>query len=305
MKTKIFKIAKLGLLILFLLFSGKSYTQDTTKQSQILDLKIQLFDAKLQLLDFKINTLSSKSEELYLNFLQLDSAIKLKIDSLTYMLDVQQTLKHTDTIQLIPVKPYKSVIKLSPNRLLEGSFLLSYERVLKDNFSIDIACMLTYLTKKGLGGEYLGKQNLYAYSSETNSYYQYEGKMLSGWGIIFQARNYLLPKINSNYKAPIGLYAAVQLMYRDLLITGTSEELQDTVWVDKETKQNLDILAGGVLLGCNFEINKVISIDIYAGGVMRLSKYYREPNITKYKQWNNIDYSGVLPTAGINIGILK
>lgn len=302
MKKKFFKITKLGLLILFLLFNGKSYSQDTTKQSQILDLKIQLFDAKLQLLDSKINTLSSKSEELYFNFLQMDSVFKLKIDSLNYMLDVQQTLNYTDTI---PVKTYKSVIKLSPNRLFEGTFQLSYERVLKNNFSVDIACMLTYLTKKGLGGGYLENQNLYGYNATTDSYYQYEGKMLSGWGIILQARNYLLPKINSNNKAPIGIYAAAHLMYRDLLITGTSKERQDTVWVDKETKQNLDILAGGVLLGYNFEINKVISIDIYAGGVIRLSKYYREPNITKYKQWNNIDYSGVLPTAGINIGILK
>jgi len=38
---------------------------------------------------------------------------------------------------------------------------------------------------------------------------------------------------------------------------------------------------------------------------LRLSKYFRESHFTKYKKWNNIDYSGVLPTAGISIGILK
>ena len=68
-----------------------------------------------------------------------------------------------------------------------------------------------------------------------------------------------------------------------------------------ETNYN-DILTN---VDVGFPVFDVLSVDIHIGGVLRLSKYYRESHFTKYKKWNNIDYSGVLPTAGISIGILK
>ncbi len=64
-------------------------------------------------------------------------------------------------------------------------------------------------------------------------------------------------------------------------------------------------MQGGVIIGSKFTLAKVLCIDAYIGGGMRLSKYYNEKTFTKYKKWYNIDYSGILPTAGINIGILK
>ena len=217
-------------------------------------------------------------------------------------MEIKPETLETDTII---VKPYKSAIKLNPFRLFEGTFQLSYERAINDKFSIDVAGLGTYVSKSGMGGGYLTKQDLEFYNAETNSYNPYNPEMLTGWGIFIQAKSFLLTKYYSNLKAPIGLYAAPQLMYRDILITGIENVWTDTVYVEKEVKQNLDVLAAGVILGVKFAFLKVLCIDMYVGGVLRLSKYTDEKSCTKYKQWNNIDYSGVLPAAGINIGILK
>jgi hypothetical protein len=103
------------------------------------------------------------------------------------------------------------------------------------------------------------------------------------------------------------LYAASYAMYRRVWISGLDMQYfpEEEEWRDVEIMQKLNILAGGVIIGWQFPIAKVLSLDFFAGGVIRLSHYDNESGFTKYKKWDNIDYSGVLPRAGVKIGILK
>ena len=183
---------------------------------------------------------------------------------------------------------------------------LSYEKAIKNNLSLDMSLLGTYVTKDGFGKGYLQNQDLAYADGISNSYIYYSGDMIRSIGCILRLKNYLLTRVNADSKAPIGLYAAPQLMYRRVWITGNQYEYGIYPFAaQKEFTRNLDIIQGGVILGSKFVVAKVLCLDVYLGGVMRLSKYYNEKTFTKYKRWNNIDYSGILPTAGINIGILK
>jgi hypothetical protein len=106
------------------------------------------------------------------------------------------------------------------------------------------------------------------------------------------------------------LYAAPQFLYRNMKITGYKRELEETdpgkfEMVDKQIVQHLNIYAGGAVIGMKIPLFKVLCVDIFAGGNIRLCEYTNEKGFTKYKDWFNIDFSGVSPVAGIAIGILK
>ena len=60
---------------------------------------------------------------------------------------------------------YKSSIMLDPVRLLEGTFYLSYERILNSRFSINVAGMATYSTKQGLSNYYFSNQSFALFRS--------------------------------------------------------------------------------------------------------------------------------------------
>ena len=76
-------------------------------------------------------------------------------------------------------------------------------------------------------------------------------------------------------------------------------------WQENEITQTLDVLGAGLLLGAKFPVMKVLCVDFYVGGMIRLSTYRGEDGLTRYQKWTNIDYSGVAPTVGLDIGILK
>jgi hypothetical protein len=144
----------------------------------------------------------------------------------------------------------------------------------------------------------------------TNQYQSYEGEVMSGWGLNVQFRNYLLANHPNRLKAPLGLYAAPQFMHRKMTITGNYQEMEEPEpgvfeLVDKKVIQHLNIFAGGVILGYKIPLFRVLTVDLFAGGNIKLSKYRNEDSYTKYKDWFNIDFSGVSPVAGISIGILK
>ena len=133
---------------------------------------------------------------------------------------------------------------------------------------------------------------------------------MAGGGLNVQFRDYLLANHPNRQKAPLGLYAAPQLMYRKMVITGHYKEMEEVEpgkyeMVEKKVTQHLNIFAGGVMLGMKLPLFKVLTVDLFAGGNIRLSKYTDEDGFTKYKNWFNFDFSGVSPVAGIAIGILK
>jgi hypothetical protein len=329
MKVSFFK-SLLTFGLLFTLFStAKSYGQDTfTEHSQMLDVKLQLLDSKLELLDAKIKLWEAKPKELDIKLGELSQ----KINSMDFEpLEVTQKLKNIDSLLALRQEPvkyaepqievvqesesefinvYKSAIMLDPVRLLEGTFHLSYERVINNRFSANLGLLATYSTKQGLSNYYFTNQSFAYFDAVSNTYQTYEGEVMSGGGVILQFRDYLLANHPRKPRSPIGLYAAPQLMYRNMKITGNYREMEEVEpgvfeMVDKKIVQHLNIFAGGVILGMKVPLLKVLSLDMFAGGNIKLSKYNNEEGFTKYKDWFNIDFSGVSPVAGIGIGILK
>jgi len=316
--------------LLFIVLSiNRSYSQDSLSlRSQMLDVKLQLLDSKLELLDAKIKLWEAKPKELDIKlselgdkinsldfepqmvtqkFKEIDSLLKIREEPEYYVEPQPQVVHESEPVF---IADYKSAIMLDPTKLLEGTFYLSYERILGDRFSINVAGMATYSTKQGVSNFYFSNQSFAYFDALSNSYHTYEGDVMSGGGLNFQFRNYLLASHPNRQKAPLGLYAAPQLMYRKMKITGYYQEMEEVEpgkfeLVDKQITQHLNIYAGGVILGLKVPLFKALTIDLFAGGNIRLSKYDDEDGFTKYKDWFNIDFSGVSPIAGIAVGILK
>jgi len=332
MKKPSFYLPAILIAVLLLCVSARGRAQDSIAlKSQMLDIKLQLLDSKLDLLDTKIKLWESKPKELDLRLAEIDSKVKSmefdpaamtrKIDEVDSLVKVslerpvqQAYIPEYQNIQEekepLYVADYNSAIMLDPVRLLEGTFYLSYERKFSPSISGNLGLMATYSTDQGLSNMYFKNQSFALFDAANGVYQTYQGEVMSGWGVNLQFRNYLLANHPGRRKAPYGLYAAPQLMYRKMTITGNyqvMEEVEPGEWelVDKEVVQHLGINAGGVILGIKVPFFKVLALDIFAGGNIRLSKYRDEDGFTKYKDWSNIDFSGVSPVAGISVGILK
>lgn len=317
--------------------NNELYKSLDEKSSQ-LDLKLQLLDTKLDLLDSKIKLWEAKPEELDIRLNEIDARMDdlefepaelnrqfIRIDSLIEELKSNQAAFITSRTGLSQsgisqsgisqpdllyteagIEPeFRSAIMLDPVRLFEGTFCLSYERLITDKFSVGISGLATYATKEGMTNYFLKNQELAYYDELTETYIDYQGEAIAGGGVILQCRDYLLADFQSKKRPPLGLYAAPQLLYRRLLITGEQMELVDDEWVEKVIKQRLNILSAGAIIGVRVPLKKVMFLDFFLGGHIRFSKYDGEAGLTKYKDWYNIDFSGVFPTAGIGIGILK
>lgn len=329
MKTFFFRqFLAAGFLLLVASFS-RSYGQDSiSKQSQMLDLKLQLLDSKLDLLDTKIKLWEAKPKELDIKLTEIDSKVKsMDFDpqSMTKKINEMDSLIKTTRVEMVPVEvqslpaaeeesvfiaEYNSAIMLDPVRLLEGTFYMSYERTLTPSLSFNIGGLATYSTNQGISNYYFSNQSFALFDAATNEYRSYKGEVISGGGLNVQLRNYLMANHPGRKKGPLGLYAAPQLMFRKILIKGNQPEQVELEtggweWQDKEIRQHLSIYAGGVILGLKLSLFNALAVDIFAGGNIKLSAYSNEESFTKYKDWFNIDFSGVAPVAGIAIGILK
>ncbi len=316
--------------LLLILFSGYDLDgQDSiVLKSQMLDVKLQLLDSKLDLLDTKIKLWEAKPKELDIKLNEIDSKVNsMDFDpgAMTKKINEMDSLMKIPRTEAVPVEIYqqpviedepvfntdfKSAIMLDPVRLMEGTFLLSYERILTPSVSFSVGGMATYSTSQGISNYYFTNQDFAAFNSSTKEYYTYRGEVMSGGGLNLQLRNYLMANHPGRKKAPFGLYAAPQLMYRRITIKGSNQEYIETEpdvwgWQTIEIIQKLNIYAGGVILGFKVPLFNALAIDIFAGGNIKLSGYKNEQGFTKYKDWFNIDFSGVSPVAGIAIGILK
>ncbi|KPK86684.1 MAG: hypothetical protein AMS27_04405 [Bacteroides sp. SM23_62_1] len=324
MKTKnVLSPGILGLLILLCPGVPVGAQELIDQKTEQLDLKLQLLDSKLDLLDSKIKLWESKPEELDVRLHEIDNQIK----NLTFnpnelnskFIKIETMLNELEKARIPPVIPepkiqeqdldfhieYKSAIMMDPVRLFEGTFQLSYERLLTSRFSVSLSGLATYATEKGMTNYFFSRQELAYFDKANDAYIDYQGESIAGGGIILQCRDYLLADYASRRKPPTGLYAAPQLLYRRILITGERMEYIDEEWVEKEIKQRLNVFSAGTLIGARIPFMKVLFVDVFVGGNIRLSKYDKEAGFTKYKNWYNIDFSGVFPTAGVGIGILK
>lgn len=322
----------IGLFLTFVL-STESFCQDSISQkSQMLDIKLQLLDSKLDLLDTKMKLWEAKPKELDIRLTELNAKVKeldfdpqemtKKLNEVDSMLRVnQRPAEQPEERVSKDVEPevvsvpeflpfYNSAIMLDPVRLLEGTFCLSYERIINTRFSVNLSAMATYSTTRGLSNYYFSNQSFAYLDNSTNQYQTYNGEVMSGGGFNIQFRNYLLANHPGRKTAPLGLYAAPQFLYRNMKITGFTRVMEETepgvsAMVDKQVVQHLNIYAGGAVIGIKIPLFKVLALDIFAGGNIRLCEYTNEKGFTKYKDWFNVDFSGVSPVAGIAIGILK
>ncbi len=315
--------------LISLLLAAGSYSlqaqEDTDKRARELDLKLQLLDTKLELLDSKIALWETKPEELDMRMREIDKRIldlDFDPDELNAKIrEIESEIMEVKTM-IVPLESpvpdfrvyeeeytpvFKSAIMLNPVRLFEGTFHLSYERLLTDKFSVSVSALATYATQEGLTNYFFTNQKFSYYDFSSSSYRDYSGESIAGGGIILEAKNYLLADFPMHRKAPLGLYAAPQVLFRKIYITGEEQvwEVEEEKWVTEEVKQRLNVLSSGVTLGYKIPVAKVLVLDFFVGGHIRLSKYDNKAGLTKYRNWYNIDFSGVFPTAGIAIGILK
>ncbi len=297
--------------ILFLFFLNililSLNAQDTSiiqQKNEILDLKIKLLDSRLELLNEKLSDLEKTPKLLNKKIGEIDSLIilfnELKNDNFTILNKIKQEKSglEKDTLKKI----YKSGITLNPYRLFEGTFAMSYEKFFKGKMSFKASLMYTYVTKNGMGGNYFSNQKFDETVYVDGSNYNYNSEMFTGFGLIVSTHHYLKRNLKEN-NLLTGFYASPQIMYRKIWIIGKAYDYTLDVPVEKEITKGLDIIRFGSTIGGKISISDIFFIDIYAGGVMRLSKYANESRITMYKKWNNIDYTGVLPVVGINVGI--
>lgn len=295
------------LLLLFLLFAISINAQDTLKTSkdeEILNLKIRLLDAKLELLDKKLLELEESPKLLKIKFNEIDSLVNLFEDLKKNNYKVLNDLKKEKTVNYVDTadKTFSSAIALNPYRLFEGTFAISYEKSIKEKMSFKASLMYTYVTKNGMGGGYFANQKFDETVYLDGNNYSYNGEMFTGLGLILSTQHYL-KRYREEDNLLTGFYASPKLMYRRMWIIGKAYDYSLDVPVEKEVTRGLDIMRFGAAIGGKFSVYDVFFIDIYAGGVMRLSKYEDESKVTRYKRWNNIDYTGVLPVVGFNFGI--
>ncbi|MBE0642208.1 MAG: hypothetical protein IH599_09235 [Bacteroidales bacterium] len=298
-----------AILVIFVLILGIHTAGAQERDFELLKTRLDLLDARLQLLDRALYDMEARPAEFSNQMDAMDRYFQLQRDSIMLLLNrAGYLVRSTDSFRVVEVKQN---IYMDPYRLFEGSILVGYERAVNPGLSLELAFLGTYLTKGGgLGGGYFRSQDLAAYNEMTSSYESIDGDMITGWGLQLKAKKYLLNRINPTRKAPLGLYAAPQLLYRNLAISGWFYDwVYDNGYSNyvpmQEVTRHLHVFAGGLILGGKFTLMKVFSVDAYIGGMMRLSRYTNEHEFTKYKEWNNIDYSGVLPTAGISLGILQ
>ncbi|HEX2970635.1 MAG TPA: hypothetical protein VHO46_16175, partial [Bacteroidales bacterium] len=303
MKTIYFSI------FMLLAFVSSAFCQEPTPQSsEMLDMKLQLLNSKLDLLDTKIKLWESKPKELDLRLSELDSKIKQidfdpaevlkrlnELDSIVKLLPdrpvagtpEQQIIQRSEPVEASFNPSYNSAIMLDPARLPEGTFSLSYERIIDHRFSVNLTGMATYSTERGISNRYFSNQKFSMYNSALDRYDSYDGEVMSGGGFNLQFRNYLLANHPGKRTAPFGLYAAPQFMYRLMKIKGyystyepETNQYENYEMVKNEVHQHLRILAGGVILGIKIPVMKVLAVDFFAGGNIRLAKYKDEDGFT-------------------------
>ncbi len=181
-------------------------------------------------------------------------------------------------------------IELELVNLYKGTMTLHYDLKVNPSFSLRLEASGTYASKRGIARTYLENTDL------SFGGFWYTPEMLTGFSAGLQARHYLRYK----HTTLTGLYAGGFLKYRKVnIITPT--------WVSEDVHiRGLDIYQSGVFIGKRWGLLKnSISIDVFAGAGLRLSKYTDEKHFTRFNDWKALDYSGILPTGGFSVGILK
>lgn len=283
-----------------------------------LEQKLTDFDQRIDQLDFdpvyfnnKLQEIESRIEDSKVDFDPVYFNNRLQeIDLLIEDFKVEEKKTKKKGLQAfrpdsVITVPYKTAISINPIRLFEGTFHITYERSITSKIGLSISGFATYATEEGISSFYMMNQSLAYFNTSLDSSLPYNAQNISGFGIGLAMKNYLLTDVYKKQRSPVGLYAAPNLLFRRLWLSGMSEYYLEDEWIEEEVTRLLNIFALGAHIGWKFTFVKVLFLDVYIGGQIRLAKYDDEESFTRYKSLGNIDFSGVMPTAGLSIGILK
>jgi hypothetical protein len=182
----------------------------------------------------------------------------------------------------------KNIVKISPFHFAEGTFLLSYERMLAENKS-------SIMLSAGLHS----RSNYYNYNYNSSPNPQPE----FGFQEELQFRLYVIqPQSYSRNDRGFwyfkGFYAGPYLQHRYLQRTVSNWDWVLQVYNDE--KQDLNEISGGVLLGVQVAIGNRFFMDFYTGGGIKQSF----SNISQYSPGiAQPGYSGVIPKIGFQFGV--
>jgi hypothetical protein len=179
-----------------------------------------------------------------------------------------------------------TLIKNSPFHFFDGTFHLSYERVITNNKSLNIS-----------GGFHFRGENFYHNMQED-----------VGWNGEIQLRRYLISfdsdlVLNGVYFAPYfkGGYFKYKEMSYWYVNYDSNGDPYDVLY--PELFSEIKNYQGGVIMGVQILLKEIIAFDLFLGGGIQYADINRD---NFYNSNNGIwgrSYSGVVPRVGLNIGV--
>lgn len=182
-------------------------------------------------------------------------------------------------------EPVYNIVKLSPFHFVEGTFLLGYERIFGAEKNV------SFMLLAGM------------HSRESN----FQAEPSFGTLEELQFRYYVVPPQNrgaggSNFLFFKGFYAGPFLYHRYRQQTSTVFD-----WIQQanvQVEENVNEVAGGVLLGVQVALGNRFYMDLYTGGGVKRSFGVAEnPGNTFNRDVTDIGYNGVIPKIGFLIGV--
>lgn len=289
------------LIIVFVTIAGiKTKAQENnTKDLELIQTKQKLFEKELELMKKEIQEAEIAEDSL--------KRLQKKVTNLESKLLNGKAFASSYNTDSIVVKPYGKTWEFNFFRLFEGSIELSYEKMIDHKNALDVSLFGTYADENGIGQRYVDDYYYEEYDAQNNHYIYYQADKMLGGGLELKWKRYLLAgkKINRN-SGWKGLYLAPSLMYRGIVYEGTTENYYQEEMYSKNKKFSNTLHIGklGFYAGNKFVAADIFVIDMFIGGALRLSQY-TDGDLNDYSNWVDMDYTGILPTAGIKFGVVN
>lgn len=186
-----------------------------------------------------------------------------------------------------------NAIKVSATAFIASSFVLSYERKIKSNLSLQFT-----------GGITAREKDPYYYSPSMPSYLVGSKDKVIGFNLEGALRVYL---IQQRY-AMSGIYASPYARYQNLdftVLTDTYSSITST-YVYQSVNYTLTMYEAGFLFGYQWVISDLFILDTFIGGCLKYSEsdkpiWYNDYNYS-FDTIENLDYTGVAPRGGLRLG---
>ena len=177
--------------------------------------------------------------------------------------------------------PVKNIIKISPFHFVEGTFLMSYERMLNEQKS-------SIMVSLGLNSRERSWNNSSQFGFQEEI--QYRVYVAPPKDVGARGRNFMFFK---------GFYAGPYISHR---FRSTTEPQWD--WITQQnspTKTEINEVSGGVLMGVQIAFANKVFADFFLGGGVKRS--FGEVPQGFFIDITQPGYNGVIPKIGLQIGI--